>query len=67
MGIYNSIISGIKNADFSGYHLDMNTNIWGDFEIYIGLPLINKRLARLISSRVKSSTIKVLFSTYCII
>ena len=29
----------IKNAKFSGYYFDMNLNIWGDFQICIGVPL----------------------------
>ena len=30
----------IKNAKFSGHCFYMNTNTWGDFQIYINVPLI---------------------------
>ena len=36
----NSIILMIKNGNFSGYYFYMNLNIWGDFQIYISVPLI---------------------------
>ena len=29
----------IKNVKFSGYYLYMNSNIWGDFQICISVPL----------------------------
>ena len=35
----NSRIFRIKNAKFSGYSFYMNTNIYGDFQICITLPL----------------------------
>ena len=37
--LYNSRIPRIKNTDFSGYHLYLNTNILGDFQICISVPL----------------------------
>ena len=36
----NSRILRIKNAKFSGYCFDINTNIYGDFQICISVPLI---------------------------
>ena len=38
----NSRILKIKNAKFSGYWFYMNTNIKGDFEICISVPLTRK-------------------------
>ena len=35
----NSRILTIKNAKPSGYYFSMNLNIWGDFQIYISVPL----------------------------
>ena len=35
----NSRILRIKNAKFSGYCFYMNTNIYGDFQICISVPL----------------------------
>ena len=29
----------IKNAKLSGYNFYMNLNIWGDFQIFISVPL----------------------------
>ena len=37
--VNNSRILKIKNAKFSGYHFYMNLNIYGDFQICIGVPL----------------------------
>ena len=34
--------SKAKNAKFLGYYFYMNTNIWGDFQICISVPLIYK-------------------------
>ena len=30
----------IKNAKLSEYYFYMNLNVWGDFEIFISVPLI---------------------------
>ena len=30
----------MKNAKFSGYYFYMNLNIWGDFQIWVSVPLI---------------------------
>ena len=38
--VYNLRIPRIKNAKFLGYFFYMNTNIYGDFQICIGVPLI---------------------------
>ena len=38
----NSRILRIKNAKFSGYCFYMNTNIYGDFQISVSVPLIRK-------------------------
>ena len=35
----NSRIPRTNNAKFSGYYFDMNLNIWGDFHIWINVPL----------------------------
>ena len=35
----NSRILRIQNAKFLGSHFYMNTNIWGDFQICISVPL----------------------------
>ena len=35
----NSRIPKIKNAKFSGCCFYMNTNIWGDFQICVSVPL----------------------------
>ena len=35
----NSRTFTIKNVKFSGYYLYMNSNIWGDFQICISVPL----------------------------
>ena len=37
--VNNLRILTIKNAKFSGCYFDMNLNIWGDFHIYISVPL----------------------------
>ena len=37
--VNNSRILTIKIAKFSGYYIDMNLNIWGDFHIWISVPL----------------------------
>ena len=37
----NSRILRIKNAKYSGYCFYMNSNIWGDFQICISVPLSN--------------------------
>ena len=37
--VNNSRILTIKNAKLSGHHFYMNLNIWGDFQIYISVPL----------------------------
>ena len=37
----NSRIVRIKDAKFSGFCFYMNTNLWGDFKICIGVPLKN--------------------------
>ena len=37
--VNNSAILSIKNAKFSGYSLYMNTNIQGDFQICMRVPL----------------------------
>ena len=37
----NSRILAIKNVKFSGYYVDMNLNIWEDFQICISVRLIN--------------------------
>ena len=42
----NSRILRIKKAKFSGYCFCMNTNIKGDFQICIGVPLNTQMLAR---------------------
>ena len=39
LGAYNSRILRSKNAKFSGYYFCMNTNILGDFQICISVPL----------------------------
>ena len=36
---YNSRIPRIKNVKFSGYYFYLNTNIQGDFQICISVPL----------------------------
>ena len=36
----------IKNAKFSGYYFYMNTNIYGDFQICISVPLNEKLVKR---------------------
>ena len=33
------LIIGIKNAKFSGHYFYISTNVWGDFQIYIRVPL----------------------------
>ena len=38
--VNNSRILRTKNAKFSGYYFYLNTDIWGDFQIYISVPLI---------------------------
>ena len=38
--VYNSIIPRIKNAKFSGYCFYLNTNLYGDLQICINVPLI---------------------------
>ena len=35
----NNLRITIKYAKFSGYHFYINLNIWGDFQIYISVPL----------------------------
>ena len=35
----NPRILTVKNAKFSGYHFNMNLNIWGDFQFCISVPL----------------------------
>ena len=37
--VNNSIILRIKNAKLSGYRFNVNTNVWGDFQICISVPL----------------------------
>ena len=37
--VNNSRTLTIKNVKFSGYYLHMNSNIWGDFQICISVPL----------------------------
>ena len=37
--VNNSRTLTIKNAKFSGYYLYMNSNIWGNFQICISVPL----------------------------
>ena len=37
--VSNSRILMIKNAKLSGYYFYMNFNIWGDFQIWISVPL----------------------------
>ena len=37
--VNNSRIITIKSAEFSGYYFSANLNIWGDFQIYISVPL----------------------------
>ena len=39
--VYNSRILRVKTAKFSGYYFYMSTNIQGDFEICIRVPLIH--------------------------
>ena len=43
MGKNNSRILRIKNAKFSGCYFYMNTNIYGDFQICISVPLTNSK------------------------
>ena len=42
--INNSKTLGIKNTKFSGYYFYMNTNIYGDFQICVSVPLRKKRI-----------------------
>ena len=37
--VNNSIILPIKNTKLSGYYSHKNLNIWGDFQIWISVPL----------------------------
>ena len=39
-GVNKSIIVMIKNAKFSGYYFYKNSNIFGDFQICISVPLM---------------------------
>ena len=39
LGVNNSSILTIKNAEFSGYYFQTNLNIWEDFQICISVPL----------------------------
>ena len=39
--VYNSRIPRIKNTKFSRYYFHMNTNIQGNFQICISVPLRN--------------------------
>ena len=42
--VNNSRILTIKNAKFSGFYFYMNFNIWEDFQICIGIPLMFLKL-----------------------
>ena len=47
MNLQNSRVRRIKNAKFSRYCFHMNTNIYGDFQICISVPLRAKFVRRL--------------------
>ena len=40
--VNNSTILRTKNVKFSGYYFYFNTNLWGDFQIGISVPLTPK-------------------------
>ena len=50
--LYNLRIPRIKNANLSGYHLHINTNIQGDFQICISVPLKEKVVVNQSISRI---------------
>ena len=47
--VNNSIIVRIKNAKFLGYYSYTNTNIKGDFQVYVSVPL--KQILRQVLSK----------------
>ena len=62
----NSRIFWMKNANISGYFFDMNTNIWGDFQIFIRAPLIDSMILTIFAQICGVPTIPLLLPLHYI-